>query len=132
MKTTLFKQPVLTKDAAGPGKTNRKHARERAVELALGKGRPPHEVSKSDWEQAKRELRSKPDMDTKEPVHHSAAESEGWGAASGSGGYKVHVPSGDEEDDDGRSDTERLVERGVRLAGRDQMRQATREGEINE
>ncbi len=30
--------------------------RERAVELAVTNGRQPHEASKSDWEDAKREL----------------------------------------------------------------------------
>ena len=35
-------------------------ARNRAVALAVMNGRPPHEVSKADWEEAKRGLTGKP------------------------------------------------------------------------
>jgi hypothetical protein len=35
-------------------------ARNRAAALALMNGRPPQEVSKADWEEAKRELTEKP------------------------------------------------------------------------
>ena len=35
-------------------------ARNRAVALAVMNGRAPHEVSKTDWEEAKRELTGKP------------------------------------------------------------------------
>ena len=38
------------------GSITRKRVRERAVELAVVNGRPAHDASKSDWEQAKREL----------------------------------------------------------------------------
>ena len=38
------------------GHGTRKLTRERAVELAADHGRPPHEVVKSEWEQAKREM----------------------------------------------------------------------------
>jgi hypothetical protein len=132
MKTDLLKQPALTKKSADDGKASRKLARERAVELAFRKGRSAQDVSKSDWEQAKRELRGESDAESPFASSASAAESERWDPLPGSIGHKVQVPSGDDEDDEGRSDTERLVERGVRDAGRDQMHQATREGEIND
>ena len=38
------------------GTVTRGMLRQRAVELAVINGRPPHEASKSDWESAKREL----------------------------------------------------------------------------
>jgi hypothetical protein len=44
----------------------------------------------------------------------------------------VHVPSGDEEDDEGRSDPERLVERGVKDAGIEQRLEADHEAKENE
>lgn len=80
--------------------------RERAVELAVISGHAAQDVSKTDWEQAKREL-------TGEPVR-------------GSIGHKAPVTSHENEDDDGRSDSERLVEEGVKEAGHDQMLQAAR------
>jgi len=42
--------------------------RERAVELAIINGRSAQDASKSDWEQAKRELTGEPDIDPNEAV----------------------------------------------------------------
>lgn len=53
-------------------------------------------------------------------------ESERWDPVPGSTGYKTPVPSNDDEDDEGRSDNERLVEEGVAGAEHDQMVQAAR------
>ena len=46
----------MTENSAGIGTVTRKMVRDRAVELAVINGRSAKEVSKSDWEQAKREL----------------------------------------------------------------------------
>src|SRR5471030_559842 len=104
----------------------RKMVRERAVALAIMVGHSAHEVSKAEWDQAKRELIGELNLQLPETNPESVAESEGWGPAPVSTGHHVPVPSGDDEDDEGRSDTERLVEKGVRDAGRDQMREAAR------
>jgi len=132
MKTNPLKQHALTENSTGPGKVTRKMARERAVELAATHVRSAHDVSKADWEQAKRDLMGEPDKDLKEMTRASASKSVRWDPLPNSIGYKVHVPSGDDEDDEGRSDVERLVEEGGKEAALDQMRQANREGEINE
>ncbi len=105
-------------------------ARERAVRLAAGMGRSAQEVSKSDWELANQELRGDTSGKSKVTRSGSVNDSEQWDALPSSGGYRVHVPSGDDEDDDGRSDTERLVERGIKEAGDDRVREANREGEL--
>jgi hypothetical protein len=84
-------------------------------------------VSKSDLEQAKRELTGEPDPDPNEAVLESAPESERWDPVHGSTGHKVPVAPSDDEDDEGRSDSERLVEEGIAGAEHDQMLQATRE-----
>jgi hypothetical protein len=60
-----------------------------------------------------------------------AADSEGWGAPPVSTGRHVPIPSGDDEDAEGRSDTERLVIDGVREAGDEQMRAARRPADNN-
>jgi PAS domain S-box-containing protein len=57
--------------------------RERAIELAVINGRSAQDVSKSDWEQADRELAGEPDTDPKEAALESAPESEAWDPVSG-------------------------------------------------
>jgi hypothetical protein len=126
MKTNPLKEGVLTGNSAGIGSVSRKMVRERAIELAVINGRSAQDVSKSDWEQAKRELAGEPDTDPKEAVLESAPESERWDPLPGSTGHKVPVAPSEDEDDEGRSDNERLVEEGIAGAEHDQMLQATR------
>ena len=124
MKTNPLKKGALTDNSVGLGTVTRQIVRARAVELAVINGRSAHDVSKSDWEQAKRELTGEPDEDPKEVVLESAPESERWDPVPGSAGHKMTVVSGKDEDDEGRSDNERLVEEGIEEAERDQMLQA--------
>ena len=113
-----------------PGVT-RAMVRERAVELAVIEGRDPRGVSKSGWEQAKRELTGESDTEPKDAVLESAPESERWDPVPGSVGGKVPAAPSADEDDEGRSDNERLVEEGVAGAEQDQMLQAARNGAKN-
>ena len=91
MKTNPLKQGVLTENSAGIGTVTRKMVRERAVELAVINGRSAQDVSKSDWEQARRELTGEPDTDPKEAVLESAPESERWDPVPDSEGRRVPV-----------------------------------------
>jgi hypothetical protein len=127
MKTNPLKEGALTENSIGIGTVTRKMVRERAVELAAINGRSAHESSKSDWEQAKRELTGNLDIDPKEAVLESAPESECWDPVHGSTGYKVSIASNEDEDEEGRSDNERLVDEGIGEAEHDQRRQAARE-----
>jgi hypothetical protein len=124
MKTNPSKDGVLTENSAGIGTVTRKMVRERAVELAAINGRSAHEVSKSDWEQARRELTGDSDMDANEAALESATESERWDPVPGSTGHKVPVAPSDDEDEEGRSDNERMVDEGIAGAEHDQQRQA--------
>ena len=126
MKTNPLKEGAVTENSAGIGTVTRKMVRERAVELAVINGRSAQEVSKSDWEQAKRELTGDSDLDPNEAVLESAPESERWDPVPGSTGHKVPVTASEDEDDEGRSDNERLVDEGIAGAEHDQMRQAAR------
>ena len=126
MKTNPLKEGALTENSAGIGTVTRKMVRERAVEIAIINGRSAQDVSKSDWEQAKRELTGEPDVDPKEAILESAPESERWDPVPGSTGHIVKVTPGEDEDDEGRSDNERLVEGGIAEAELDQSLQATR------
>jgi len=124
MKRNPLKEGVSTEDSAGIGMVSRKMVRQRAVELAVINGRSAQDVSKSDWEQAKRELTGEPETDPKEAILESAPESDRWNPVPGSTGQKVPAAPSADEDDEGRSDNERLVEEGMKDAEHDQMRQA--------
>src|SRR5580693_4475234 len=110
MKTNPLKQGLLTENAAGIGTVSREMVRQRAVELAVINGRSSKEVSKSDWDQAKRELVGQADTDPKEAALESAPESERWDPVPGSIGHKVPAAPGEDEDEEGRSDNEKLVD----------------------
>jgi hypothetical protein len=125
MKTNPLKDGVLTENSAGLGTVTRKMVRARAAELAVINGHSAHEASKSDREQAKRELTGDSDTDPKEAELESAPESERWNPVLGSTGHKVPVAPSDDEDDEGRSDNERLVDEGIAGAEHDQTRQAS-------
>ena len=124
MKTNPLKEGTVTENSAGIGTASRKMVRDRAVELAIINGRSTQEVSKSDWEQAKRELTGASDIDPKTAVLEAAPESERWDPLPGSTGHKIRVAPSEDEDDEGRSDNTKLVEAGVAEAEHDQMLQA--------
>ena len=127
--TNPLKEGALTENSAGIGTVTSKMVRQRAAELAVIDGRSEQDVSRSESEEARRELTGEPDADPKEAALESAPESERWDPVPGSTGHKVPVPIGDDEDGEGRSDNERLVEEGVAGAELDHMVQAARAAE---
>jgi len=130
MNTNPLKQGALTENSAGLGTVTRQLVQARALELAKINGRAASAVSKNDWEQAKRELTGEPDQDSKAALLESAPESERWDPVPGSTGQKTEVTASEDEDDEGRSDNEQLVEEGIEGAEHDQMRQASREPKV--
>ena len=64
------------------------------------------------------------DLDTNEAALESTPESERWDPLPGSTGSKTPAAPSDDEDDEGRSDNERLVDEGMAGAEQDQARQA--------
>ena len=129
MEKNPLSKGVLTENFTGIGPVTRGMVRERAVELAAINGRSAPEVSKSDWEQAKRELAGAPAGDPKEALLESAPESQRWDPLPGSPGHQAPESPSEDEDDEGRSETEQLVAGGVEEAEHDQMLQAAREAE---
>jgi hypothetical protein len=126
MKTNPLKEGAVSQNSAGLGTVTRKMVRERAAELAVVDGRPAGEATMADFAQAKRELTGEPDVDPKEAILESAPESERWDPVPGSTGHKVPAAASEDEDEDGRSDNERLVEEGVAEAELDQSFQAAK------
>ena len=130
MKTNPLKEGALTEKSAGVGTVTRKMVRTRAAELAVIDGLLSSAATKSHFAQAKRELTGEPDQDSKAALLESAPESERWDPVPGSTGQKTEVTASEDEDAEGRSDNEQLVEEGIEGAEHDQMRQASREPKV--
>ena len=124
MKRNPLEEGMLTEESVGIGTVTRRMMQKRAVEIAFINGRSRHNVLQCDWEQAKRELTGGQEMDPKEAKLESAPEAERWDPVPGSEGHKVPEAPSDDEDREGRSDNERLVEEGIEEAEHDQMLRA--------
>jgi hypothetical protein len=127
MKTNPLKEGALTENSVGIGTVTRKTVKDRAIQLAIADDRTAQEVSSADWQQAKRELSGQPEIDPKAAMLESAPEAERWDPVPGSTGEKAPVAAGEDEDDEGRSDNERLVEEGMAEAELDLNVQATQD-----
>lgn len=127
MKTNPLKDGALIKNSVGIGTVTESMLRERAIELAVQDGRTALEVSKSDWDQARQELRGTSTGETNQEILESAPESERWDPVPGTSGHKVAPAPSEDEDEDGRSDNQKLVEEGVAEAEEDHERQASRD-----
>ncbi len=129
MNPNPLKEGVLSENSAGIGTVTAKMVRQRAAELAVMDGRSEQDVSKSECEEARRELTGEPDTDSQEAALESSPESERWDPVPGSTGHKVPAAPSEDEDEEGRSDNERLVEEGIAEAEHDHMVQAARAAE---
>ena len=126
MKIDPVKEPALIINSTGVGTVTPEMVRKRAIEMAEIDGRSAQEVSISDLEQAERELTGGTDMDANETAMESAPESERWDPLPGSTGVTVPVTSIDDDDDEGRGVSERLVDEGMLEAEHDQMVEAAK------
>ncbi len=126
MKKNPLKDGELTENSVGIGTVTQEMVQERAAELAVVDGRLPADATMSDFVQAKLELTGEPDEYSKEAILESAPESERWDPLPGSTGHKVPVAPSEDEDEEGRSDNERLVDEGIAEAELDQTRQAVK------
>jgi len=128
MNTNPINIGAISGNFIGIGTVSRRMVRERAVELAIINGRFAQDVSKADWEQAKRELSGEPDADPQEVILESVPESDRWNIVPNSGGHHVpELPGEEGEDSEGQSQTAQLFEQGVTEAEHDQMLEAARE-----
>jgi len=126
MKENPLKDGAISENSAGVGTVTRQMVRARAAELAIIDGHLSHDATASHFAQAKRELTGVPDTDPKDAILESVPESERWDPVPGSTGTKARVAPSEDEDEDGRSDNERLTEGGMAEAEIEQSFQATR------
>jgi len=126
MKKKPLSQGVSTHNFSGVGPVTVERVQARAREIALLAGHAVGDVTPADFEQAKRELLGEAGEDPKETFLESVPESDRWNPVPGSAGHQAPETPPDDEDDEGRSETEQLVNEGVEEAERDQMIQASR------
>lgn len=96
--------------------------RNRASELAMIDGRAAEDVSQVDWDEAEKELT----RGTEPAFLESVPESDRWNLIPGSTGHEAMVHFDDNEDEEGRSVEERLVQAGVDEADHEQKLAAAR------
>jgi hypothetical protein len=125
MKENSLSKGVLSAGSVGAGSVTRETVQARARELALIAGRVPPRVTQADYEQAKRELTGESDFDRQEAV----LDAKRWDPVARSSGNQAPESPGEDEDEEGCSETEQLVDVGMIEAGRDQMLQAARAAE---
>ncbi len=123
MNKNPLNKGVLTENASGIGTVTPEMVEARARELATIAGRSP-QPSEVDYEQAERELTGGSDIDILDQVLESMPESERWNPVRGSIGHHTPDSLGEDEDNEGRSESAQLVEEGIREAEHDQMLQA--------
>jgi DNA-binding LacI/PurR family transcriptional regulator len=124
MKKNPLAQGALTANAAGIGLATRELVQARAHEIAVIAGRPSPYVTRADYLQAKRELTGESDLDLQDAILDALPESERWDPVPGSPGHQAPVSASEDEDEEGRSETEQLVDEGVVEAARDHALQA--------
>lgn len=117
---------VLTYDSTGIGPVTREMVHARARELALIAGRRPPQVQQANYEQAKRELTGESDIDRQAAILDALPESKRWDTIPGSNRHQAVETASEEEDDEGRSETEQLVDEGAMEAERNRQFEATR------
>jgi len=121
-----LKKGVLMLHGVAIGTVTRKMVFQRAVELAAINGSSYHAISKSDWEQAKRELTGESELDPAQEQLESMPESERWDPIPGSQGIMSPTSSSEDEDAEGHSVSAGLVEEGINEAAHEQMLQSAR------
>ena len=126
MKLNPLNKGVLTNNSTGIGPVTPELIHARARELALLAGRISSDVSPADYDQARRELTGGSDTDRQDTILDALPETKRWDPVPGSEGQQAPESPSEDEDDEGRSETEQLVDEGAEEAERDRMLQAAR------
>jgi hypothetical protein len=126
MKQNSLNKGRLTDNATGIGPVTRDLVQARTRELAEIAGRTSLQVTQADYERAKRELTGESDMDRQEAILDALPEIARWNPVPGSRGHQAAESPTEDEDAEGRSETEQLVDEGAIEAARDRQLQAAR------
>ena len=119
-------QTHLTANSGVASAVTRMMVHDRARELALIADRTAQQVTQADYEKAKRELTGESDLDRQDAILDALPEAKRWDPVPGSEGQQARESPSEDEDEEGRSETEQLVDKGAAEAGRDRMIQSAR------
>ena len=126
MEKNSLNKGIISENFVGIGTVSPEMVRARAIELAVINGRSAQGMTSADWEDAKRELTGGQELDPQLMWLESLPEEKRWDPVAGSTGFQVQDSPPEDEDDEGRSMGEQLVEQGVSEAEHDQMLLASR------
>jgi hypothetical protein len=118
---------ALTENPAGIGPVSREIEHERMPDLTWDAGRAPRHGSPADDDPAKRELTRTSGAARQEAILDSISEVKKWNPVPGSTGLQIPESPNEDEDEEGRSESEQLVDHGVEEAERDQILEATQD-----
>jgi hypothetical protein len=131
MKTNPINTGKLTNNFREIGAVTPAMVKKRAGEIALMDGRAASAASPADHEKARRELSGASDVDRQDTVLEALPETKRGDPTPGSEGRQAAESPSEDEDDEGRSETELLVDEGAEEAERDRMLQAARSAQKN-
>lgn len=123
MNTKPLREGAIMIHGNGVGTISYEMIRNRASELAEIDGRDAADASQADSDEAERELTSRAAPASLESV----PESERWNPISGTSGQEAAVEFDDNEDEEGRSVEERLVQAGAAEADHERKLAAARD-----
>ncbi len=115
---------ALSGNLSGSDPVPRAAAHERMPALTWEKAPVPRPGLPAADEPAKRESTRGAGTDQQEAILDSISEVKQWDPVPGSTGCQMPEAPSEDEDDEGRSESEQLVDRGVAEAERDQIAQA--------
>ncbi len=127
MQNNPLKDGIISERSAGVGTVTAEMVRARAAELAIIDGYLSTGAINSRFAEAKRQLTGVPDIDPIDDILEAVPESERWDPVGGSTGERARVAPSEDEDEEGRSDNERLVEAGIAEAAVELSFQAARD-----
>jgi hypothetical protein len=126
MKTNPLKQGAIIINMEAIGTVCPDMVFRRATELRLIYGNTSISVSREECNLARHELTGESEDEDIDFVIESAPESSRWDPVHGSDGSMAWKAPSEDEDEEGHSDSARLVEEGIREAEHDLMLQAAR------
>ena len=130
MNTNPLHEGAMMIHGTGIGTINYDMIRKRAAELAVIDGRLAQDASKADWDEAEQDLKEGGQLNSTQNLLESVPESARWNPVPGTVGQQAVADFNDDEDEEGRSVAERLVQAGLAEAAHDQKLEAAQRAAI--
>ena len=121
-----FSLGVLTDNTDGIGPVTRALVRARIRELPVLADCDPQQVSPVEDERTQRDVTDETDPERQYAMLDAVSEAQRWDPVPGPTGYQTPESASEDEDDEGRSETEQLVDEGAMEAARQRQFEAAR------